>query len=118
MKKVLGILMVLVAFNMSAQESKPKTEIITIQTSALCGECKERIEHKLNYTKGISFADLNLDNKVLTVKYKTKYLTAKAVKQIVADLGYHAGDVERKAEAFKALPACCRDENASCTKKK
>ena len=117
MKKVIGILMILLAFNVSAQEGKAKFETVNIKTSALCGECKERIENKLNYTKGVSFADLNLDNKVLTVKYKTKYLTAAQVRQVVASLGYHADDVKRDTETFKALPACCRDENASCTKK-
>lgn len=115
MKKVIGVIMILLAFNASAQEEKPKFETINIQTSALCGQCKDRIEDKLNYTKGISFAELNLDNKVLTVKFKTKYLTADRVRQIVVNLGYHADDIPRNVEAFKALPECCRDENASCT---
>lgn len=117
MKKVIGVLMILLAFNVSAQRSKAKFETIDIKTSALCGECKDRIENKLNYTKGISFAELNLDSNVLTVKFKTKFLTAAQVKQILANLGYHADDVKRNKEAFDALPACCRDENANCTKK-
>jgi mercuric ion binding protein len=33
-----------------------KVEEAVIQTSAQCGDCKERIEGKLNYTKGVVFA--------------------------------------------------------------
>ena len=108
--------MIMFVFQGMAQKTK-KVEMIEIQTSALCGECKERIEDKLNFTKGIVFADLNLDNKVVTVKYKTKHMTANQVKEIISMIGYHADDVKRDAESFNDLPGCCRDENASCTKK-
>jgi copper chaperone CopZ len=116
MKKVVGLLMMMFVFQGIAQKVK-KVEIIEIQTSALCGECKERIEDKLNFTKGVKFADLNLDNKVVTVKFKTKQTNAKEIKSIIAMLGYHASDVSRNKESFEALPGCCKDENASCTKK-
>jgi len=40
-----------------------KTITSQIQTSAQCGDCKERIEGKLNYTKGIKFAE-NCERKI------------------------------------------------------
>lgn len=116
MKKVLGLLMIMFVFQGMAQKTK-KVEVIEIQTSAICGECKERLEDKLNFTKGIIFADLNLDNKVVTVKYKTKKINATEIKTIISKVGYHADDVKRDKKSFDELPGCCRDENATCTKK-
>lgn len=98
-----------IAFNASAQtKAKPKKMTATILTSAVCGECKERIEDKLNYTKGVIFAELDLDTKKVTVKYKTKHISEGEIIQIIADLGYDAGKTKRNAEAFNALPKCCQ----------
>ncbi len=98
-------------------QSEDKYQTINIKTSALCGDCKERIENKLNYAKGVKFADLDLDTKIVTVKYKTKILTANDVKKLITSVGYHADDVERNADAFNNLPGCCQDPDAKCTNK-
>ena len=117
MKKVLGLLMVLFIFQGIAQTEEKKVDVIKIKTSALCGECKHRIEEKFNYTKGIVFAELDLESNVLTVKFKTKHITVDQVKQVLSNLGYHADEMERNKEAFNKLPGCCRDKDASCTDK-
>ena len=89
---------------------QPKTREIKFKTSAVCEMCKERIENELNYTKGVVFAELDVETKMLTVKFKTKHLNTREVKKIVAGLGYDAGDIARDEEAFKELPLCCRAE--------
>ncbi|MFD1553044.1 hypothetical protein DNU06_12000 [Putridiphycobacter roseus] len=93
------------------------TTTITIKTSALCGDCKERIENELNYTKGVKFAELDLESNFITVKYKTKKTSEKIIKEAVTNLGYHANEMERNSAAFSELPGCCQDPNATCTKK-
>ena len=103
--------------SISMAQKAPKFQTVEIKTSALCGECEERIENKLNYSKGVKFADLDLDTKIVTVKFKTKNLNETDIKNLVASLGYHAGDVERDSTAFDNLPGCCQDPNATCTKK-
>ena len=35
-----------------------KPIVVKIQTSAQCGDCKERIESALNQTKGVIYAEL------------------------------------------------------------
>lgn len=87
---------------------KPKTETAIIKTSAECGECKERIETKLNYTKGISFADLNYETQELTVKFKPDVISLLEIKTIVSELGYDADEVKANPTAQKALPTCCQ----------
>ena len=110
-------MMLLLVFNSNGQDNKSRTVTANIKTSAVCGMCKERIEEKLNYTKGVVFAELNLDNKVLTVRYKTKVITADQIRKVISKTGYHADDLIRDLEAFNNLPGCCRDKNAKCTKK-
>lgn len=117
MKFILSICAVLFVFTINAQDKVQKTQVIEIQTSAVCGECKDRLEEKLNYTKGVVFAELDLDTKIITVKFKTKTISDYQIHQIISNTGYHAGEMPRNETAFNKLPACCRDKNATCTKK-
>jgi mercuric ion binding protein len=103
---IMSLMMLVGLSSMTNQSTKTKT--ITFITTAVCGECKERIEEKLNYTKGVIFAELNLDNKMLTVKYKPEIITDVKIKEILANLGYSSDTVVRNHEAYLALPKCCR----------
>jgi copper chaperone CopZ len=85
-----------------------KVEEAAIQTSAQCGDCKERIESKLNYTKGVVFAELDLESKKVTVRYKTKSISLQQIKQTIASIGYSADDVKAKEEDVLKLPKCCQ----------
>ncbi len=91
-------------FSQKAQKFKT----IIIQTSAECGDCKERIEGKLNYTSGIKFAELDLESKKLTVKFATSKITEAQIKQIINEIGYDANDQKAKKEAVQKLPLCCQ----------
>jgi copper chaperone CopZ len=104
---ITAVLMFAFIGNSNAQD-KPKVEEISFKTSAICGMCEERIEDKLNYTKGVVFAELDDETKVLTVKFKTKKLNGRQVKAIVASIGYDAGEVEKNKEAYNNLPKCCK----------
>jgi copper chaperone CopZ len=85
-----------------------KIEETIIQTSAQCGDCKDRIESKLNYMKGIVFAELDLESKKVTVRYKTKSISLQEIKQAIASIGYSADDVKAKEEDVLKLPKCCQ----------
>jgi copper chaperone CopZ len=88
--------------------SQKKFEEVIIQTSAQCGDCKERIESKLNYTKGVIFAELELESKKVTVKYKTKFITLLEIKKAIASIGYSADEIKAKEEDVLKLPKCCQ----------
>jgi copper chaperone CopZ len=108
MKNIM-ILAVFFAFTacgiMNGQSSK---KTISIQTNAQCGACKERIEEKLNYTNGIVYGELNLDNKVVEVKFNSKKITEQEIKQIISDIGYNADEVMADKKSQSELPACCQ----------
>ena len=110
MNKLRLIVVMLVSLvTLSAQAQKePKVKTIVIQTSAECGDCEERIEGLLNYTKGVSYAELDLETMKLTVKFKTSVITEAEIKDKLSKLGYDADDVKADHEAMMKLPECCR----------
>jgi copper chaperone CopZ len=112
--KNLALLLLLVIGSMSFifPQAKPtqKVATITVLTSAVCEDCKERIEKELNYTKGVIYSELDVATKIVTIKYKTKLIAEQQLKEVISNLGYDAGDLKRNAAAFDKLPKCCQSE--------
>lgn len=106
MKKWIMMAFLGLQINLYAQDKKIITD--TIQTTAECGECKERVEGKLNYTKGIKFAELDVESKKLIVKFDQRKISEAEIKAIVSSLGYDADEVKANKEAYDALPNCCK----------
>ena len=104
MKFLVVVIALVFGFNSFSQE----TGEAKIQTSAECGSCKTRIENKLNYTKGIKFAELDLTTKVVEVKYSPKRITLAQIKTILSETGYDADEVKAVPAAVEKLPACCK----------
>lgn len=107
------ILLVALFLGTSAQsQDKKKTEEITIKTSAVCGMCKERIEHDMSYAKGVKSVSLDLKTKDLTVNYHPKKTTPDEIRKAVSKIGYDADGVEADPKAYEKLPACCKKDAA------
>jgi mercuric ion binding protein len=92
----------------NAQEKKAKYETVVIQTSAECGDCKDRIEGLLNYTKGLKYSELDIESKKLTVKFQPAKISLDTIKQKLSDLGYDADEIKANPEAQQKLPSCCQ----------
>lgn len=105
MKKLM-LMLVATCFTLLAYSQKVQTKVI--HTSAECGSCKERIEGVLNYTNGVKFAELDVESKDLTVKFKTKKISLDEIKKILVETGYDADDMKANPEAVEKLPACCK----------
>ena len=105
MKALILIFAMTLVGTVNAQET---TKTVKIQTSAECGSCKKRIEEALNYTKGVKYAELDLTDKVVTVKYNTKKTSLKAIKTKISETGYAADEVKAIPAAVEKLPACCK----------
>ena len=107
MKTILVIALLTVVGTAWGQKT-PKTQTIVIHTSAECAECEERLESGLNFTKGVSFAELDLKTQDVTIKYSTKKMTPEKLRAIINDLGYDADATKAKPDALEKLPACCK----------
>lgn len=82
--------------------------VVKIKTSAICKMCKERIEKKLAFTKGVTDVNLNLDDKVVTVAYNSKKTSVEQIKKAINETGYDADDMPKDEKAHGKLPSCCQ----------
>jgi len=110
MKRILSTLLLLLAISAYAQQSPAdNANKIEIKTSAICDMCKHAIEYDLAFEKGVKSADLNLDNKVVTVYFNPKKTSAEILRTRITKVGYHADELKRDPVAYEKLPACCKD---------
>jgi copper chaperone CopZ len=89
-------------------QKKQTVDTVYIKTSALCGDCKDRIETALNFEKGVKFAELNLETKVATCVYKPTKVTLAQLRLALVRAGYDADEMKADPEAVKLLPKCCQ----------
>ena len=105
MKKIIIALFSILTINAWAQ-----TQTADIFTSAQCiGDCcKERIEEEMQFTKGVTAVNLDIESQVLTVTFKTKKNSVEKIREIISGIGYDADDVEADKKAHDKLPKCCQ----------
>ena len=106
MKKLMIILFSVLTLNTWAQK-----ETVEILTSASCFEgpcCKERIEEEMQFTRGVTAVDLDIESSVLTVTFKTKKTDADKLRKAISLIGYNADDVKANKKAHDKLPSCCQ----------
>ncbi|HWV31206.1 copper chaperone CopZ [Dyadobacter sp. BE34] len=89
------------------------TKEVKIKTSAICEMCKARIERNLGLSKGVKESNLDLSNKVITVKYNPDKTTAEAIKATINKTGYDADELPANEKAHDKLPNCCRKTAAA-----
>ena len=114
MKKIIIALFSILTINAWAQ-----TQTADIFTSAQCiGDCcKERIEEEMQFTKGVTAVNLDIESQVLTVTFKTKKNSVEKIREIISGIGYDADDVEADKKAHDKLPECCQNPNFGKPKK-
>ena len=93
-------------------QNKNEVKEIKIKTTAVCGMCEERIENDMKFEKGVKSVDLDLDTKIVTIKYKANKTTPEKLRKAISKIGYDADDVPADPKAYKKLPACCKKDVA------
>jgi periplasmic mercuric ion binding protein len=93
-----------------SQNNKPVE--LKIKTSAVCGQCKDRIEKGMSYEKGIRDISLDVDSKVATVKYNPAKTTPAEIRMAISKLGYDADSIPANKVAYAKLPPCCKKDAA------
>ena len=102
-----GINATLLANNGDPEKDK-NIKIISIETSAKCQDCKERIEYELSFTKGVVTADFDAMTGKLLIKYKSKKIAADEIRETISLMGYDADYLKADAAAYKVLPKTCK----------
>ena len=104
MKK--GILFIIVlAISLVA---KAQTDTVRIKTTAICDDCKNRIEHDLSFQKGVKSSNVDLGTKEVTVVYNAEKTDPDKIRIAITKIGYDADTMKAVVKAFNKLPECCR----------
>ena len=93
---------------LTAQPNAKKIDVIQIKTSSRCGMCKMNIEKNLTLSKGVKSAVLDLETAIATIQYKPKRTNAATLRQVVANTGYDADEIQANAKAYENLAECCK----------
>ena len=111
MKFLLSLICSLAIISASSNEVlAQKVETVTVQTNAICGMCKKTIETALYALPGIRYAELNMDDKIVTAKFKSDKLSADDIRQAIANAGYNADELKADKESREKLPYCCKHD--------
>ena len=94
MRTLFFALLAVIGFTFAACSQQPaataNTGQVKFKTSAHCGACKKTIEGALTKVAGVNQADLNLDDKVATVKYDPATTNPEQLKTTIEGVGYTA----------------------------
>ncbi|MEZ5013716.1 MAG: heavy metal-associated domain-containing protein [Chitinophagales bacterium] len=112
MKKAvsIGFLMVFLSFGKLFAQDNTGKQYVEIKTSAQCGSCKATIEKALLNVDGVKSATLDLDTKVVAVKYSGDKTNVEALKNAITAAGYDADEVPADPQAYEQLHSCCKKE--------
>ena len=92
---LLAVSICLFIYNGYSQESKESTvKTVEIKTSAQCNNCKINIEKAVNKLPGIKEANVNLETKILKVKFNATKINTDEIRKTVANAGYEADSVK------------------------
>ena len=110
MKKIIFITTILIV-SVWTNHATAQTDTLRIQTSAICEQCKERIEGDLSFEKGIKSSNLDLKTKIATVVYNPKKTDTQKIREAITRIGYDADSLKADPKSYKKLPDCCKKES-------
>ena len=112
MKKILAIICVLlISITTQAQEKKRNAKL-NIEVDGVCMMCKKRIEKTALNTKGVKFANWDVNTHQLMVIIDERKTDKTLLCQSLANAGHDSKEIKASKEAYDNLHPCCkyRDE--------
>lgn len=109
MRKILTIIGFLAITGSVAAQSNTK-QFVEIKTSAQCGTCKAAIEKAVGNVEGVKSAELDLETKVVAVKFNGEKTNTEAIKSAITAIGYDADELAADEKAYEGLHSCCKKE--------
>ena len=84
---------------------------VKIQTNAVCGMCKDRIEATIGAMEGVESVRLDLTTKKVKIKFDEAKQSEASLRLAITKIGYAAEGLAPDADAQAALPGCCKAES-------
>ena len=111
MKKILflAILAPLIIFGCQKKGQQP--EVVMIKTPTMvCRSCAKTIEKAVYRVEGVKDVSVDLEEKLVQVKFLPVQTTVAFLEGAIAAVGYDANDKKRDPEAYEKLDACCKSD--------
>ncbi|WP_080905040.1 heavy-metal-associated domain-containing protein [Parabacteroides sp. Marseille-P3160] len=90
----------------SSANQKDVHAMLGVQGS--CEMCKERIEKAAKTVKGVSFANWDVNEKILHLNFDPKQTSVEAISKVIAKTGHDTDKDKATQAAYDALPDCCK----------
>lgn len=114
MKKIILVIgVLLLTFSVSAQKKNAK---VHFEVAGVCGMCKDRIEKASLMTKGVKYANWNVQTHQLSLIIDERKTTLIKIKENIAAVGHESKEVECSIDAYNGLPACCKYKDEEVVK--
>jgi len=110
MKNTIIMIAFVLGTSIASMAQSKKLAELKVKTSAVCEMCEAKIERDMSFEKGVKSADLDLETKIVTVKYDPKKTNEAAVRTAITMVGYDADDLMADAKAYEKLPGCCKKD--------
>ncbi len=108
------ILILLLLFTSSLMYAQNKNEKASMEVDGVCGMCKARIEKACLNTKGVKYAQWNVDTHELKLIYDARKTDVKTIQAKVLDVGHDVVNVKKATdEAYNLVHPCCKYRNES-----
>jgi len=109
MKKTLFVILLLAAAVLAGcgEPADLKTEVVKANTM-VCGSCVKNVEKAVYGVEGVKSVEVDLKEKLVTVKYLAAQTNLQTIELAIADAGYDANDRKRDPAAYEKLDACCK----------
>lgn len=105
MKKLLVLTIMLTGTIAFAQNKNAKA---TMEVDGVCMMCKARIEKACLNTKGVKFAQWDVDTHELSLIYDERKTDVKAIEKQVLAAGHDTKNAKATDEAYEKVHACCK----------
>ncbi len=115
---ILALIFIFAISLQSFAQKQSNIEQVNIKTSAVCKKCKEKIESNLSFEKGVKNVELNIETKIVTVKYNPDKTDPDNIRKAISKLGYDADDIKSDCKAHENLAQCCKKKSSKCCDKK
>ncbi|TAF65555.1 MAG: copper chaperone [Cytophagales bacterium] len=105
---LVAICLVSINYIANAQKKANGNQEVSIQTSAQCEMCKEKIENALGEVDGVKSALVDINTSIVKVIFNSNKVDVNAIRLAITQVGYDADEQKATKEAYDKLPKCCK----------
>ena len=114
MKKILFLMMAIIAINVSAKDIKEL--IVTTTPPMSCQNCENKIKGNLRFEKGIKKIETNIPDQRVTIEYDADKTTPQKIEEAFQKFGYKVEVINDNKAAKKHASSESSECDGSCKK--